>query len=124
MTLSNIKKICREIICLFYFPLPSVPFSLGSCTGCSSLVYLFALGCHSSTCRHPSMPFMCLPVKIPWGHSSVNLTIYPHYIPGYFSPVCPDTCQDVSHLSDYSIYISKCHSLPWFKPFRQLFLSD
>jgi len=40
------------------------------------------LSCHSSTCRHPSVPFICLPVNIPWGHSSVNLTINLHYLSG------------------------------------------
>lgn len=81
------------------------------------------LGCTSSCIRHPSMPFICLPVSFPWGYSSENLTIHLANIPGCSSPVCPDTCRGVSHLSYNSIYILRCHPLPWFQSFRQRVLS-
>lgn len=113
MALSNSETLgfwtfCLTFICLAP-QIPEFPFLPVAVPG----------GIHLSSCLQPrmpfihlstsGMPFMCLPVKIPWGHSSVNLTIYLHNIPGYFSPVCLDTCQRVSQLSNYTVYIPKCH---------------
>lgn len=118
MALSDIEK-------LLFIPQHRVPFPSCSPTGWYSPVYLFtALDAIYLPCRHPSMQFICLPVNIPWDHSSVNLTICLHYISGYFSPVCLDTCQGVTHLSNYGIYLyPRCHALPRFESCKQLFLS-
>ncbi len=130
MALSDVEKLLdfnfltykKSLICLTsHSPgLPSLHVA-----GWYSPVYLFTtLHAIHPTDEIPACHSFVFLSNIPWGHSSVNLTIYLHYIPGYFSPVCLDTCRGVSHLSNHSICSWECRSLPWFESFRQLCLSD
>lgn len=100
---------CLLTFCLtFICPAnPRVPFSSCSCTGWYLPISLSTTldAIHLSA----DMPFKCQPPTGPL----ICKPIYLQRTPGYFIPVCLDTCQGFTQLSNNSIYIPGCHYLPW-----------
>lgn len=98
-----------------------MPFPACSCSGWYSPVSLFTTPNVTHLPVDIQVCHLSLAVKIPRGHSSVNYLQHIHRV--LFLPSCLDMCQGVSQLSNYSIYIPRCHSLPWLESFWQVFIS-
>lgn len=108
---------------LSVFQIPECPF----------LHVAVAGGIHLPACLQPQMPLIyLLPSSVPFmpgcqdPTGAIHLqTIYTtftgHFF--FFLPGCLDMCRGVSQLSNYSIYIPGCHSLPWLEPFCGVFIS-
>lgn len=109
---------------LSVFQIPECPF----------LHVAVAGGIHLPACLFTTSNATHLPVAIQraiyaWlsgshrGHSSTNYLHHIHRALFFFLPGCLDMCRGVSQLSNYSIYIPGCHSLPWLEPFCGVFIS-